>query len=70
MYQKDITTDNYENWFTSTKIVLMQKVLFIYFQKIKLKQQKHLKSPHLIYPRTNERALAPADVPANIAEDF
>ena len=48
----------------------MQKSIIYLFSKDKVETTKTLKEPYLIYPRTNERALAPADVPANIAEDF
>jgi len=71
MYQKDVTTDNYENWFTRYQNCPSCKKSIIYlFSKDKVETTKTLKEPYLIYPRTNERALAPADVPANIAEDF
>ena len=51
-----------------TKIVLHAKSIIYLFSKDKVETTKTLKEPYLIYPRTNERALAPADVPANIAK--
>ena len=53
-----------------TKIVLHAKKYYLSIFKDKVETTKTLKEPYLIYPRTNERALAPTDVPANIAEDF
>lgn len=71
MYQKDVTSDNYENWFTRYQNCPSCKKSIIYlFSKDKIEITKTMKEPYLIYPRTNGRALAPAEVPSSIAEDF
>ncbi len=71
MYQKDVTTDNYENWFTRYQNCPSCKKSIIYlFSKDKIDATKTLQEPYLIYPKTSGRALAPSDVPSNIAEDY